>query len=175
MFRLAVLSSAVAALLAGSAHAQSSTTLEREWELILTGAGSNDQDFDSGGFNAAAQVGYYFTPQMQVSLRQSLGYSDFGSSTWTGATRLGFDYHFHYEDDQRLIPFVGATVGYLYGDDTGETFAAGPEAGVKYYVNDTTFLFGSVAYDIFFDESGDFDSSFDDGQFVYGLGIGFRW
>ncbi len=172
-----LVAAAILALSAGSiASAQSNTNPpERQWELILGGAGSSSNDFDSGGFNVNGQLGYYFTPEWQVNLRQSLGYSDFGDSSWTGATRLGVDYHFEFGQDQRFIPYVGAEIGYLYGDGTNDTFAAGPEAGVKAYVNDTTFIYGSVLYEFLFDSAGDADSQLDDGQFVYGVGIGFRW
>ena len=52
---------------------------------------------------------------------------------------------------------------------------AGPEGGVKYFVNNTTFIFGSVQYQFFFEDDDDAEDSFDDGQWVYALGIGFRW
>lgn len=166
---------AIVAVSACSVASAQSSDVQRQWELLLTGNGSNDNDFNNGGFNVNAQVGYYFTDQWQVNLRQGFGYSDFGDSSWTGATRIGVDYHFDMGQDQRWVPFVGAELGYLYGDGTNDTFAAGPEAGLKVYVNDTTFVYGSVLYEFLFDSGDDVDSQLDDGQFVYGLGIGFRW
>lgn len=166
---------AMAAMFVSASAASAAPAGERMWELTLGGAGSSDNDFDGGGFNINGQLGYYFTDQWQVNLRQTAGYSDFGDSSWSAATRLGVDYHFDFGQDQRFIPFVGASLGYLYGDNTNDTFAAGPEAGLKAYVNDTTFIYGSVAYEFLFDDAGDADDSFDDGQFVYGVGIGFRW
>lgn len=142
------------------------------WELILTGSGSNDNDFDSGGFQINAEIGYYFTPELYVALRQGFGYSDFGDSTWTGSTSGAFDYHF---DLDRLRPFVGVSFGGLYGEDVEETFIAGPEAGVKYYVNTDTFLYGRVAYEFLFDDADEADDAFDDGRFVYVVGIGFNF
>lgn len=160
--------------MSSTASAQSSS-VERQWELLLGGSGASENDFDGGGFNVNAQVGYYFTDQLQLNLRQGFGYSDYGDSSWQAATRVGFDYHFDYNQDQRFIPYIGVVGGYLYGDGVSDTFVAGPEAGLKAYVNETTFIYGSVAYEFLFDDAGDADSSFDDGQFVYGLGIGFRW
>lgn len=171
-----LVAAAVIGLSACTMASAQDTTVERQWELILGGSGGSDKDFDSNSFNANGQLGYYFTEQLQVNVRQTLGFADSdGGSSWVGATRVGVDYHFDMGQDQRFIPFVGAELGYIYGDDVNDTFAAGPEAGVKAYVNDTTFIYGSVLYEFLFDSGDDVDSSLDDGQFVYALGIGFRW
>ncbi len=146
-----------------------------KWELQLLGAGSNDVNFEGGGFTATAQIGYYFTDQWQVLVRQSASYTDTGAdSVWSGSTRLGGAYHFNYSDDQRFVPYLGVNLGYIYGD-VNDTFIAGPELGLRFFVNDTTFITGSVSYEFLFDSTDDADSSFSDGQFVYGLGIGFQW
>ena len=73
------------------------------------------------------------------------------------------------------MPYIGANIGYAYGDQVNDTFLAGPEGGVKYFVNNTTFIFLSVEYQFFFDEGDDIEGAFSDGQFVYGLGIGFKF
>ncbi len=144
-----------------------------DWELTLVGSGSNDSDFDAGGFSVNANVGYFIVDNLEIVVRQGFGYTDFGGdSDWIGATRVAIDYHF---DLERFQPFIGASIGYLYGDRTVDTFAAGPEAGLKFFVNETTFIYGSVAYEFLFDDAGDADDNFDDGQFVYALGIGFKW
>jgi hypothetical protein len=147
-----------------------------KWELQLLGAGSSDSEFEAGGFTMNAQVGYYFTDQFQVRLGQSATYADTGDdNTWSATTRLGGYYHFNYSVEQQWVPYIGANLGYVYGDGVSDTFVAGPEVGVRYFVNDTTFITGSIAYDFFFDDAGDADSAFDDGQFVYAIGIGFQW
>jgi hypothetical protein len=84
-----------------------------------------------------------------------------------GTTALALDWHF---DLGQWQPYIGANVGFAYGD-LNDTGFAGPEGGVKYFVNSTTYIEASVAYSWFFDS----DEDLDDGQFVYGLGIGFRW
>ena len=56
-----------------------------------------------------------------------------------------------------------------------DTWEAGPEAGLKYYVNSNTFVFASVQYEFFFDKNSSASEAFSDGEFVYGLGIGFRF
>ncbi|GIW77325.1 MAG: hypothetical protein KatS3mg104_2388 [Phycisphaerae bacterium] len=166
------------ALLGASVLAASPTFAieqEKKWELQLLGSGSNDVDFTAGGFNLTAQLAYYFTNEFAVVARQTATYTDTGSDNlWSAGTRLGAQYHFNYDPEQRWVPYVGANIGYLYGD-INDTWIAGPEAGLKYFVNDTTFIGLSVSYEWLFDSTGDADSNFDDGQFVYGLGIGFQW
>ena len=177
MFGIKTLAAAAIVAVSACSVASAQSDVERQWELLLSGSGGSDKDFESNSFNANAQVGYYFTEQWQLNVRQTLGFSDTegGGSSWVGATRLGVDYHFDFGQDQRWVPFVGAELGYLYGDDVDDTFAAGPEAGLKVYVNDTTFIYGSVLYEFLFDSGDDVDSQLDDGQFVYALGVGFRW
>lgn len=168
-----VLAFLVSLLPLSTASAQDFGFRQGEFSLTLTGSGSNDSDARNGGANANANLGYFVMDQLELSLRQSLGYSDFGGgSSWTGGTRVGVDYYF---DLDRFQPFVGASFGFLYGDQFDDTFAAGPEAGIRFLVNETTFIFASVAYEFFFDNAENADGAFEDGQFVYSLGIGFTW
>lgn len=145
---------------------------EGDWELTLSGNGNSDQDFDTGQFGAAASVGYYLTEMWEVAVRQGFAFSDLGESSWIGSTRVALDYNF---DLDRVRPFVGVNAGGFYGDGVDETGAAGLEAGLKWYVKEETFLFGMVEYQWLFDSPSRADNAFDDGGFVYGLGIGFNF
>lgn len=141
-------------------------------ELTLSGSGNNDNDFENGSIGLAGSFGYFLTDAFEVGVRQSFNWADAGESSWAASTRAFADFHF---DLGQWRPFVGANLGYVYGDDVDDTWEAAPEAGVKYFVNDTTFIFGMVEYQFFFDDTDGIDDGFDDGQFVYSLGIGFRW
>ena len=140
---------------------------EADWEMTLTGSGISDDSFDTTSLSVNVGLGYFFTDALEAGIRQSLAVSDsdFGSS-WAGTTTLFGDYHF---DLDRWQPFVGAFIGYSYGDDVDESWVGGPEGGVKYFVNSTTFIFGQIQYAIQLD-----DSDADD-AFIYALGIGFKW
>lgn len=144
------------------------------FELTLSGSGSSNEDVDAGSFGLAGSFGYYPVDQLEVLVRQTVAYSDFNAGTSVNATTaVAADYHF---DLDRWQPFVGVAVGYTYGDsDVDETFFGGPEAGLKYFVKDDTFLYGLVSYQFFFDDVDDVDEVFDDGSFVYQVGIGFTW
>ena len=161
-------------LAAGTVSAQEGVGPEAgSWELLLSGTGASDSDFDAGSFGFTADVGYYFNPALAVGGRQTLSFADTGESSWNGATSAFVDYHFF--TDRRVRPFIGASLGYLYGDDTEETFIAGPEVGVKWYVKDETFIYGRAAYEFLFDDPDDADDAIDDGRFVYTLGVGFNF
>jgi outer membrane protein W len=149
------------------------------WELTLSGSASHGPDLN--GFNAAANVtvGYYFG-NLELVGRQSLQYTDVGitgskGSALNASTAVALDLHFPLGDHGEWVPYVGANLGFIYGDNVQDTWEAGPEAGLKYYVNSNTFVFVNVEYEFFFDKNSNASQAFSDGQFVYGLGIGFRF
>ena len=140
-------------------------------EITFAGAGSNDKEFDNGGFNLELGYGHYVTEALTVGLRQNLGYSDFGGGhNWNGATRVFADFNFGQDD---FIPFVGANFGGVYGETVVDTFEAAPEAGIKWYLREEVFVQFLMEYQFFFDDSDNADEAFDEGQFVYSVGIGF--
>lgn len=143
-------------------------------ELQLIGSGSSDNSFDNTIFATEVSLGYFFTPNLEALIRQGIGVVDTegGGSDWNGSTRLGVDYHFDLDVWQ---PYIGVLVGYLYGDTTVESFVAGPEVGVKYFVNNTTFVNFGIEYEFVFEDANDADEAFDDGRFVYVLGVGFKF
>ena len=145
------------------------------FELTLSGSGSSSDDVDAGSFGIGASFGYFPVDQLEVLIRQTLNYNDAnaGGTSVNATTAVALDYHF---DLDRFQPFVGVAVGYFYGDsDVDETFFGGPEAGLKYFVKDDTFIYGLASYQFFFDEADDVDEAFEDGSFVYQVGIGFTW
>jgi hypothetical protein len=142
-------------------------------EMTLSGSGGSDKSFDYTTFSVEGSYGYFFTPMVEGIVRQGIGISDNpGDTSWNGSTRLGVDFNFDYG---KWVPFLGVNVGYLYGDSVKEQFVAGPLAGFKAYVNDTTFVIAGVEYEFLFEDADDADDSFDDGRFVYTLGLGFKW
>lgn len=144
-----------------------------EWEITLGGSGSNNNDFDAGGFGANASVGYFLNKSWELALRQGANYADFGgSSSWNASTRGAIDYHF---DLNRFRPFVGANFGGLYGKNVTDTWAAGLEGGFKFYVHPKTFVFAMLEYQWLFKDADRVDDNFDDGQFIYSLGVGFNF
>ncbi|MBE0504194.1 MAG: hypothetical protein IBX46_08715 [Desulfuromonadales bacterium] len=144
-----------------------------DMELTLNGNGSSDNDFDTTVAGVEASLGYFVSDNLEALVRQGVSVIDVpGENVWNGSTRLGLDYHFDLEMWQ---PFVGASIGYIYGDSVKDQFIAGPEVGIKAFVNTTTFILASVEYDFLFENADEIDDQFDDGRFVYNLGVGFKW
>jgi outer membrane protein W len=98
---------------------------------------------------------------------------------WVGTSAAAVDYHF---DLGKFQPFIGAFGGYQYNNLDSKEFLpdgtskkihdsswiAGPEAGLKYFVNGTTFVFVRVGYDYWFENN-------DDSFFAVDFGVGFRF
>lgn len=141
--------------------------------FTLAGSGSSDTDFDNNTASVSFDLGKFYSTSTAFGLRQSIGFADTNdNSSWSGASRFFGDYHFNAGDWR---PFVGANLGGIYGDDVDETFFAGPELGVKYYVLPKTYITVQTEYQIFFDNTDEAESNFDDGAWAYSAGIGFNF
>jgi hypothetical protein len=97
---------------------------------------------------------------------------DDADSNFAATTRGFLDYNI---DLDRLRPFFGVNAGGLYGDGVDEAFVVGPEAGIKFFALEKTFILGQMEYQFAFEDVDDADEAADDGQFVYTLGIGFNF
>ncbi|MDN5850255.1 MAG: hypothetical protein L0H63_11595 [Nitrococcus sp.] len=143
-------------------------------EIILSGTGNSTNDLDGFQFGLLGSLGWFYTDHLELGLRQSANYADVpntGDNAWNGSTRGFVDYHFIATD--RAWPFIGGSLGYTYGDRVSDSPFAGLEAGLKYFVRPKTFIVGAAEYQYFFDNLSNIDNAFDDGAFIYTLGIGY--
>lgn len=144
------------------------------WEFAVGGAGSSNSDFDAGGAQAAGSLGYYFNDVVELSVRQNAAYGDAGPSSpevWNFASRAALDLHIPLG---KFVPYVGANLGYVYGDTVPDSMVGGPEIGAKIYLQSDAFLQIGAEYEFFFDKGDSLETAFDDGQFLYLLGMGLR-
>ncbi len=150
------------------------TPVTGDQEITLSGAGSSDKDFDSTIMAVQGSWGKYLSEQALWGLRQSINVRDNeGESTkFDGSTRLFFDYQF---GTGNARPFIGASLGGVYGDNVDDSFMAGPEIGLKYWVQDKTFITAMAEYQFLFKSGSDANDRFDDGLFLYSLGIGYNF
>jgi hypothetical protein len=146
------------------------------WELTISASAQNDRDFHDLAGSLNGSLGYFVTDNLELAVRQSITYSDAGVSNpnsgtfWSFSTDAVADWHF---DLGQWQPFIGANIGFLYGD-VHNTWEAGPEGGVKYFLNPSTFIFALAQYEFFFDE-GDFgNDAFSNGLWRYTLGLGVK-
>ncbi|MBS0632611.1 MAG: outer membrane beta-barrel protein [Verrucomicrobia bacterium] len=173
--------------LAAAAYAQvtpttTATTTDRGFvdsgytrEFTIGGGGGANTEIDSSFGSVNLSLGQYTTENNLWSLRQSVMYvnPDGGSQSWNGWTRLAYDRHFGTTGAWR--PFVGVNAGRIYGDAVHDSWTAGLETGAKYYVTPRTFVQLTVEYGWFFDNGDNFDTQFHDGQWSWGVGVGYRF
>lgn len=141
-------------------------------EVTFSGVGQSDKDFDNGGFSFEGSYGVYYTDRVLLSVRQTM--SDLGDGdNWSGSTLLAADYHFL---NGAWRPFLGLNAGLRYGgDDVGDDFSAGAQAGLKYYIQNDAFLFARADYGYTFDNVDDVEDAWDSGRFGYGFGVGLNF
>jgi hypothetical protein len=142
-------------------------------DMTIGGTGVNDSDFDVGAYGIGGTLGKFLTDNVEVAVRQALNVATTDNdSDFSGSTRVALDYHF---GGGRWYPLLGVNFGGAYGDVIDETFIAGAEAGVKFYAQEKTYILAMVEYQFLFDDFDDADDTFDDGQFVYFVGVGFNF
>ncbi len=162
--------------LAASAQSSNIGPDKGDREFSLSGTGSSDQDFDSASLGISADLGWYVNDKMVAGIRQSVNYADIQGENatddfWNGATRGYINHHFM---DDRARPFVGASLGGIYGDGVKETAFAGLETGIKYYVRTKTFILARAEYQFLFSDTDDASDAFqDDGSWAYTVGLGY--
>jgi hypothetical protein len=149
-----------------------------DWELTLQGGGFSDRDWNTHAFSAGVGVGYFLSREAEVGVRQGLAWTRVpstrdqfgnrirGTNSFDGVTRGFFDWHF---DLDQFQPFIGVTAGYRYGDGTRDSWVAGLEGGLKYYLHRNTFIYGMAEYQWLLRGRAR------DGGWVYSLGLGTNW
>ena len=140
---------------------------EGDWEMFVAGSGASDSGFDNTSLSLSLSLGYFFNDNLEAGVRQGIVFSDTdaGGSDFAATTAGFVDFHF---DLDRWQPFVGAFIGYAYGDDVDDDGVWGPEGGVKYFVNSTTFIAATVQYVLPFDSDND--------EFwQYSVAVGWKW
>jgi hypothetical protein len=158
-------------LMPALAHAQSA---KGPFELELGGTGANGPNFNGFTASVNGSVGFYFTDVIELSLRQTAGYSDIAGVAWNGSTRLAIDANIPLGDQGQITPYIGANIGYAYGSPYHDSWEAAPEAGIKFYVTGSAFIYFSVEYQFLFNQHSSAAGALSKGEFLYGLGIGVR-
>jgi len=148
--------------------------LEGDNIFNLTGTGASDDSLDNSSFGAELSFGHFYSDNLAGELRQGINLIDLPGDNdgWSASTRGALDLYF---GKDVIWPFVGVNLGYVYGDSVSDTFVAGPEGGLKWFVNDTTYISALVEYQFFFDKGDKVGDVFEDGRFVYSIGLGFKF
>jgi Outer membrane protein beta-barrel domain len=132
------------------------------------------QGSSTGAFNADVHYGYYLSPGWEVGLRQALNYNfvDGARDRWVATTTPFIDYNFHLSD--RVLPFLGLSGGVAWNDEH-TTGTLGPNAGIKVFLSDQTYLGIRYRYEWFFHSFRGLERNADHGDHVATIGIGYVW
>lgn len=180
MNKKAALAVFVVAALPAMATAQQSSQgfgpVSGEREFSIAGTGSSERNFDNGSFGVTGDIGWYLRESLVLGVRQSVNYvsiegADLDDDFWNGATRGYLDYQF---GGSRARPFLGGSLGMIYGDGVNDSGFAGLELGIKYYVLPKTYILARMEYQWFFDD-GDIDDTFDNGAWAHTVGLGYNF
>jgi hypothetical protein len=142
---------------------------EHSFEMLIGAAGDSNDRLTSGGFRMAGAVGYYALDSVVLSLRQDVAFSDTGDDTSSASTRFAADL---VATTGRFRPFIGANLGYAYGESINETSTLAPEIGARWYVRDGAFVHFIAEYQFFFTKTEDRTEIFHDGALVYSIAVG---
>ncbi len=173
MKKLIVSSILLAALVPAGALAQN-LPQQGTQEVTLSGGGSSDKDFDNTVLSLSGSWGQYLDQNSLWGVRQTVNVRDTedSSTQFDGATRLFYDYHF---GSGATRPFVGVSLGGIYGEGVDDTFSGGPEIGVKHYLKSDVFVTAMVEYQFLFDSGSDVTDNYDDGALFYNIGLGYNF
>jgi len=150
----------------------------RDNELLASGGFFHSQGSDVGDFNLALSWGRYLgNPAWELGLLQTLNWRivDGEDDPWSATTAPFLQYDFlGIGDGGRVVPFIGALAGLAWNDQDA-TGALGPLAGLKFFVNDSTFVQTAYRFEWFFDNLEQANDDSEDGIHVVSLGIGYVW
>jgi opacity protein-like surface antigen len=143
-------------------------------EIEVAAGFFHSEGSDVGSISGDVGFGYYVAPRLSLGIRQTLSYNfiDDAPDTWLASTIPFVEYSF---GQGNVRPFLGAFVGGIYNDDEG-TGTAGPSAGLRWYLNDSTAVVGRYRYEWFFDDIAIKDATDTrDGNHVVTVGLSFSW
>lgn len=145
-------------------------------ELLVSGGLNRTIGTGTGNFNGDLSYGWFMDQAVEAGIRQQFSYTfaDDASDVWRATTAPFLDYHFNtWGKDNNILPFVGGFAGAVWNDDDF-TGTVGPEAGIKAYLNEDTFILLRYQYQWFFDELDEVNDTLDSVH-VMNVGLGFNW
>jgi hypothetical protein len=112
--------------------------------------------------------------RLEWGIRHGLYYGEGADGDDTRKTAAhGFvDYHF---DHDRWRSFLGANLEFFDDLSAGASWSAGPEGGLTCFLTPTAFVMTLIEYNFTFDDADRVHEAFNDGRFVYSLGLGLRY
>lgn len=140
------------------------------FEVTLNAMGSNDREFQNGGFSLEGGVGVFVLPVLELSARDAVSYVGLQQGhSWANEVKGAIDFNLPLD---RFEPYIGGNIGYIASDAYRSSPEAAPELGLKIFLSKSAFFFGQAEYDFLWHRGG---NTFSTGEFDYTLGIGVRF
>lgn len=143
-----------------------------EHTLMLSGGGISSEDFSGNKTALEVELGYFWTDTFATAVRQELAYENYRSGMFLGSTAIAADWFWALS---QVSPFVGASVGAVYGNHRDTELVLGPEAGVRKLIGESVFVNLMAQYEMFRDPSAQTPDERWGGRFAYTLGLGMRY
>lgn len=145
-------------------------------EVMVSGTYTHATGSKVGTAAVDLSYGYFTAPALQLGVRQTLSYNfiDDAKDTWLATTAPFANYHFRgLSINDNVQPFVGAFAGAAYNDKRGSGMI-GPQAGIKMFVRDKTFVSTLYRYEWYWNAMrfGDMTDT-TRGNNVVTIGVGF--
>jgi len=129
--------------------------------------------FDDGSLNTNVSYAYYFVPWFNLGIRQGLTYTFRHDlpDRWLATTYPSIQLLYNTRPDQVVVPYIDVGVGVAW-NDRGNAGLVAPGAGLKFYLNEQTFV--GLGYNYVFLFNGIHDT-FNNGINSVQAGFGFDW
>jgi len=170
-----MLRSALVIVVLGVFPALAGAQVRGPFEVLVSANGENGNKFNGFSAGGTGSFGYFFNDNIELAVRDSVNYSDIGGVSLNNTVRLAADFHIPLGDQNQFLPYGGANIGYVSGKDVRDTWEAAPEIGLKVFVGADAFVDIQAEYQFFFRTGGQTVNAFKNGEFVYTLGVGFRF
>lgn len=111
--------------------------------LSVAGGGGTNLKTHNSSVGLNLTYGLAVTTNFEARLSQGFGFANAQGTKFTGDTSVGVRYYVPVA--KSVKPYAGVSAGALYGD-TSLTWNAGPEAGVRFFVNNRVFVDAGASY-----------------------------
>lgn len=139
---------------------------ERKFTVIRTGL--NNGKLDRTGLGSSWSIDRFLN--LEKVVRQDGSFINIPDDRdWNDSPRVIANYYF---GSDAWVPLVGLSMGYIRDPEEDDRFVAGSEIGIKYFMNQTTFLYGLLEYQFHINDVVDVRDIYENGRFVYGVGLG---
>ncbi len=129
--------------------------------------------FDNGSLHSDVSYARYFAPWFNVGLRQGFVTSFRHNTTdkWLATTYPSVEFLYNTRPNQVVVPFINLGVGVAWNDQ-GDAGLVAPGAGLRFFLNEQTYVSLGYNYLFLFNNVGD---TFDNGINSVRAGFGFDW